>query len=646
MTLRFSMDFPDNFSDLYNKIHSSKKGKMMLEIEGIDRNNLDIVKKSKEYFTSNNVADVSIDANANVDNGINHASYVNELMKPFIKLENYYLIYRMIEKEYGEEEADRIFNSIIYSDIYLHDPNSVQVIYCFSVTTSKIMFEGRPWADPIALPPKTSKSFMGQVIETVMNMASTDFAGAIAIADLFVNYSYYAKKENLTDKEIENDFQSFVHIANNKFSRGAQAAFTNLSVFCKNNLKELFGDYMFPDGSSPDFDFIMKIQKIYMEFFCKGDPETNKPYRFPVLTASFLHDKKNNIDLDDNFLDVVSENNIDKGIMNIYTSNSIGKISSCCRLSNDVNMLGIDSFGNGGLNIGSLRVVSLNLPRFAIESEFQTDNNNDRIDRFYEILDENLDMAHKVLIAHRKLIHKRTERGFLSFVDPIGYIDIDKMLFSTVGIIGMYEMMYFLCDGQLYDKNGKFKKEVVELEKEIIEYINNKVIEWSKQENVKYNLEEVPGESLAPKFALKDKIIYGEDIQQFSIYSNQFVPLHVNMDIIDRMRYEGEFFESLSGGGISHINMSNKLSSKEDMKRLIKVAIDYNLQHFAINYNFNVCENDHVQVGDNNLEVCSICGGEIVDNISRVVGFFVPRSQMNKERRENEFFMRKFKQLI
>jgi len=987
MTLRFSMDFPENFSDLYNKIHSNEKGRLMLEIEGISRDNLDFAKNSKKYFLTDNVADISIDSNANVDNGINHANYVSELSKPMLKLENYFLIYRMIEKEYGEEEANKIFKSIIYSDIYLHDPTNVQVPYCFSTTTSRIMIEGRPWSEPVAIPPKTAASFIGQVIETVMNLSSSQMAGAVAIGDLFVNYSYYAKKENLTDKQIENHFQSLVYIFNNKFSRGSQSPFTNLSLFCRNNLEALFNGYMFPDFTKPDFDYVMKIQKIYMKFFCKGDPTTNEPYRFPVLTSAFLHDKENEIELDEEFFDIVAEHNISKSIMNVYVSDSVGKIASCCftndqmvltkssnngvklstikeivetrmidrenfkvwqngfwskakmvkilkqnreifqvetvnnkilkmtedhlnltfdgekltkdltendyiafntnetksipehsenltyeqgvligaylgdgsseknrinfsinkekyeklnkiiakaleqwnlnvkmklykeynnvypcvisskelhtiikrwvkgsccyekslnldvilqsiefrkgildgmyitdggnsnriyttseqlskdfevlitslgknsiinisdrtdekvmirgeefnrnhvlycirwyenrhkskqkniykfknntiyfkiknitnitniykdeyvycfemkdqtnpyftlptginthncRLNSQTKLNGADSFGNGGLSVGSHRVVSINLPRVAIESEFQSDDQN-RIERFYEILDDQLDMVHKTLKAHRKLLHKRADAGFLQFVKPLNYINIDKMLFSTIGILGMHEMMYHLTGNDMYDENGKLKENVIALEKNIINYINDKASEWSENENVNYNLEEVPGESLAPKFALKDKIIYGEEVQPFELYSNQFIPLTVDMDIFDRMKYEGIFFKALSGGGICHINVDSQIKSKEDMKKIMRYAIECGLQHFAVNYNFNKCENGHIHVGDNNLKVCAECGGEIIDNISRVVGFFVPRSQMNKIRRESEYFLRKFK---
>ena len=39
---------------------------------------------------------------------------------------------------------------------------------------------------------------------------------------------------------------------------------------------------------------------------------------------------------------------------------------------------------------------------------------------------------------------------------------------------------------------------------------------------------------------------------------------------------------------------------------------------------------------------CPTCGAEVIDWFTRVVGFFVPVSAMNKTRREWEFPRRKF----
>ena len=633
--LQFKMSFPENFSDLYNKLHNNDKFKKFLEIEGIDRNQLDVAMLSKKYFINDNVADISIDPNANVNSGKTHANYVSEITKSFIKLENYYLIFRMLEKKYDKRTAENIFKSIIAGDIYLHDPTAVSIPYCFATTTSRIMNEGVTWGQLKSKPPKRARSFLLQVFNLAMTM-SGQFAGAIAIGDFIVNYAYFAKKDNLSDKEIQNDFQTFVHnLCNNEIiSRGSQTPFTNISIFDRNNLKVLFDNYIYPDFSKPDIEYIMHIQKIFLKFFSKGDPITNSPYRFPVTTCAFLVDNVNGYDLDSDFVDLIAECNVEKGVFNIFISDDVGKIASCCRL-NSQSLVGSDSFGNGGLNVGSHRVVSINLPRIALRSHGMHD-------RFFNNLDKQLEKAHKLLLSHRALLHKRVDNGFLKFVKPYDFINIDKMLFSTIGIIGMYECAYYYFDGEIEKSEGVLRGEVKEFLLRMLDYIGNKIKLWSEQDSVMYNLEEVPGEGLASKFALKDKIYFGNNIQMFQIYSNQFIPLTKNCDIFNRIEQEGEFFEHLSGGGICHINLASKIKSKEDMKKIMKHCIDSGLQHFAINYNFSICENDHTGVMNNKDDKCCICGGEIVDRISRVVGFFVSQKNMHKVRREYEYLERKF----
>lgn len=633
--LQFKMSFPENFSNIYNELHQNEKTRLCLKAEGIDRDSLDLPMMSKEFFTNEHVSDVSIDANANVNSGKTHPLYVSELTKPFIKLENYYLIYRMIEKKYGEEDAKKIFKGIITSNYYLHDPTFVQIPYCIATTTSRLMFEGRTWGQLHSAVPKRAFSFMSQVIETVMNMSS-QFAGAVAIGDVIVNLSYYIKKENLSDKEVENIFQNMVHIFNNEFARsGSQSAFTNISVFCRNNLKVLFDNYVYPDFSKIDIEHVMKIQKIFINFFSKGDPLSGKPYRFPVVTTAFLIDDKNKYKLDEDFFDFVAEKNLSKGVFNIYFSDDVGKIASCCRLTSDTKLVGADSFGNGGLNVGSLRVCTINLPRISIEAD------GDEI-KFFNILKDRLNDTHKILLAHRELINKRAEIGFLPFVKPLDYVNIDKMMFSTVGIIGMYEMAELFFKNNIFDEDKNIKSEVIDFEMKVLKLINSETTKWKDEDKVNYNMEQVPGESLSPKFAYKDKILFGEEKQPYIWYSNQFIPLHIDVDIFKRMEYEGKFFKELSGGGICHINLNSPLKSKKDMKKIMNFAMEQGLQHFAINYDFAICEKGCVNIGKNGGK-CLQCGGKIVDEISRVVGFFVPKSQMNKIRREYEFDSRKFK---
>ena len=324
--------FPQEFIDLYNKYHTSEKGLKYLKIEGIDRDKLDIPAMSRAYFSNDNAADVSVDANANANAGENrnHNNYVSEITKPTVKLENYYLIYRELEKQYGSERGISILSKIYNGSYYLHDSTAVQIPYCYAFSTYRLMTEGRTWGQLKSLPPKRAKSFIAQCIETVMDL-SQEFAGAITPSDMIVNYAYYAKKENLTKKEIENDFQSFVHIVNNAYRTNSQSPFTNISLFDKNNLRLLFEEYFYPDGTKPDFEYITKLQYIFANFFSKGDPCTDGGiYRFPVVTFTFLIDDKNGCPIDTEFLENVCKYNFEKANFNIYLSNSVGKIASCC----------------------------------------------------------------------------------------------------------------------------------------------------------------------------------------------------------------------------------------------------------------------------------------------------------------------------
>jgi hypothetical protein len=68
----------------------------------------------------------------------------------------------------------------------------------------------------------------------------------------------------------------------------------------------------------------------------------------------------------------------------------------------------------------------LNLPRLAILEKTNPG-----------ILDENLDILHKILVAHRRLITRRAEEGVLPLYTH-NWMTL-KRQYSTIGIIGAYE---------------------------------------------------------------------------------------------------------------------------------------------------------------------------------------------------------------
>ena len=128
----------------------------------------------------------------------------------------------------------------------------------------------------------------------------------------------------------------------------------------------------------------------------------------------------------------------------------------------------------------------------------------------------------------------------------------------------------------------------------------------------------------------------------YDIYANQFIPLCVDCDIIDRVKLDGAFSKVLTGGGISHLNLSERLTHKDQMKKLIEYAIKYGCEHFAINYNYCQCENKHTTISGQ-AKNCPICSAPIVEQYTRIIGYFVPVSTWNRGR-QKEHGLRVFKE--
>jgi len=625
--MRIETTFSESFDRLYNKINSTDTGKSLLEIDGVSRTALDIGQMSHLYFTDN-LPDVTIDANANADNEISPNNFGSEIVKGIQKIEGYFLLHRYAERRFGTEYADLLIRSIIDGNIYFHDASGVGVNqpYCMATSTTMIMCEGRPYGQLKSLPPKRADSFIAQCIEFTMDM-SQSWCGAIALSDLITNYAWYAKNEELSDKKIINDLQKLIHTVNNSFRVGGQSPFVNVSIFDMPNLRKLFEYHVYPDGTSPDFDFIMHIQKIFCEWFSMGDPATGHPYRFPIATANLSLDDNKNI-LDKEFLDFVSEVNCRTGCFNIY-ANTGEKIASCCRLLNDKSRMParFDSFSNGGLNLGSHRVVTINMPRLAILS-------NGDVELFYETLDKRLQEVRDLLLVHREeILQRRIKQGFLKFYYPLKWFSLDRM-FSTIGIIGIYEMCHFM-------KLDIKSVEGCQFVRDVLTYIETFAKETSETTGHSFNVEEIPGESVATKFVQKDKIIFGPDVVPFELYSNQYIPLIADAPLPDRIKLTGKFQDILSGGGILHLNIADQIKEPSTMKHLIEYAVQNGVSHLAVNYGFGCCENDHVTICGNS-DKCQICGSNITSHMTRIVGYFTKTDAWGKVRREYEFPKRVF----
>ena len=491
------------------------------------------------------------------------------------------------------------------------------------------MTKGLPFVKKIdSLPPKHLSSFCGQMVHFT-SYASNQVMGAVGLADLLIVMSYYVGKElneYPTNKEyiwrqVKQELQSLIFSMNQPFRGGLQSGFYNISIYDDEFLKSMQKDYLFPDGSYPNIELVKKMQDLFVDLMNETLRKTT--VTFPVTTLCLCVDENKNIK-DQEFLNHMTKKNIEFGFMNIYAGTT-GTLSSCCRLRSDKSNQYIgytNSFGGASSQIGSYGVVTLNLPRASTKAKGD-------IEQFKNNVRELTQTAIRINHAKRDILMKRIELKALPLYD-YGFMSMQKQ-YATTGLNGINEAIEFLG----YDI---LTKEGQNICSEILQIVNEENDKADKKYEYAHNCEQTPSENSSIKLAQKDKLLKIQNTTE--LYSNQFIPLITNADMLDRIKLQGLFDSQFSGGAIAHLNIENQIKNFILLVDLINMTVKKGVVYHAINYNLQRCENGHMTVGKNNI--CSICGKPITDNFTRAVGFLVNTKNLHKIRREFDYPNRQF----
>lgn len=627
MDIEFSYD--KEFCDLISLL-KEKYGEKLFELDGIGKKQLDVNAFSRQFYNNRTTtADVSIDANSNISQ-MDIITYSTEMPKPFFKLNSYYIMWKKIRQLYNTEEANKILTMQIKGDIYIHDAWNFQMAYCWNMSAMNVALMGLKMLEKInCVPPKSLYSFKSQMEQCIVIIANSTL-GATGISDMWIVFSYYVDKILRTGKDCHFEFKneediwiyvsetirSFLYTINQCF-RSNQSPFTNVSVFDDIFLDNLLPDYKFPDEDlgqvTPKKETVKKVQKLFLE--AMNSELKRGALTFPVTTGCLSLDKDNNVN-DEDFLQLLAEQNKDFGFINFFCGES-NVVSSCCRLKSDGKNSYINNFGAGSkTQIGSIGVVTLSLPRLAMSSKTKKE--------FMEKLKEYTIIAGKINHAKRGIIKKRIMLGTQPLYS-LGYLNIDSQ-YNTVGITGMYECVQLLGE-DITEDNG------LQLAKDILDTINNENYKLEKQYKTAFNCELIPGENSSLKLVKKDKLLgYNVDTP---FYANQWIPLCKEADLLDRIRISGALDSKMSGGSILHVNLDEKVNDTKKIMNIIKTCAKQGVIYFALNYVLQLCENKHMSVGNNSI--CPTCGKPITNTYSRVVGFLVDVRNWARERREHDF---------
>lgn len=641
MALFLKQSYDEGFCKLMDELRK-KYPEELFRIEGIHEDQTDINHTAWDFFRTTErkgsaTADHSIDPNANVA-GRDVITFNFEVPKPLMKLNSLFNMWKGVSALGGEEMAARVLEDEIRGAIYINDAHDMARPYCFNYSTLDIALEGLPHVGRLMIkPPKSLSSFLHQVEQFVTTAANMTL-GATGLADILIVASWYVDRILETGKDhkivvgrenaisyVRELLTHFIYTVNYEF-RGNQSPFTNVSLYDKHFREQLIPAYAI-QGVSPKDSTVDMVQKMYMDIF--REELRREPLTFPVTTACFstgeVDGERRIRDLD--FLDAVSGYNLEQGFINYYMGDT-STLSSCCRLRSNVNDLGYaNTFGAGSTKIGSLGVVTLNLPNIA----FTVKGSERAKEAFFEILEDRVKDISYINQFKREFLRDRVRRGSLPLY-TLGYMDLGHQ-YSTCGFTGLHEALEILGYDIRNEEGLSFAKEILGT----INAVNDKM---SAKWKAPHNMEQVPGETSSVKLARKDRIM-GLN-KDYELYSNQFIPLCLEgVDILDRIYLQGQLDPACTGGAICHLNVGEPIEDIGAMNAIAYQACSDGVVYFAVNYALNRCSSGHITAG-RDADNCPICGSEITDTFTRVVGFLTNTKHWNKTRREVDWPNRVF----
>ena len=579
-----------------------------------------------DAFVDRNVADVTIDANANASSK-DIASFRTEKGKSIDKVIAANKIFYEIKKKYGLKTAKEWLETEYTGGFYLHDfPSTTYVPYCYAYDLSRLATEGLFFLKNYnSQPPKHLTTFIDDVIEFISFMSNRS-SGAVGIPNILVWTYYFWKKDcesgfiiNNPDYYVRQSFQKLIYRLNQPFMRIDQSAFVNVSIFDREYYEALFGGLEFPDGTfAIDYvDEFIEHQKIFMEVVSKIRQENM--FTFPVLTYSLLY--KNGKFVDEEFARWCSDHNCKWNDSNFFVSGDVTTLSNCCRLLSDTSKLKgfINSIGGTALSIGSVKVNTINLVHIFYELGEEVSEK-----KYLNLLKKRTTLCCKVLDRVRHIIQRNIEKGLLpNYCD--GGIEMDKQ-YCTVGILGLYETMEKFGHIETDEFGNKFYTEKgMDFAGKIFDVLNETKDGFTDEYS--FNIESVPAEQAAVKLCAKDNILF--DVHDNFIYSNQWIPLTEKCTINEKIRTSAILDNKCSGGAIAHINIDNNFPNTDMAWEMLNYIASQGVIYFCYNTKINVCKNHH---GFVDADICPECGEHACDTYQRVVGFLTPSKSYSKER--------------
>jgi len=311
-------------------------------------------------------------------------------------------------------------------------------------------------------------------------------------------------------------------------------------------------------------------------------------------------------------------------------------------------------------SLGSVQVLSLNLPRAAMEGKrdslYSEQYYNNTLKELKNLVDSGIELF--------KIKKQWIDKAILPFaqqtpIDPNNpekrappLVDLEDLPY-VFGIVGLNECIKIITGEELHEP-----EEVWETGLKLILELNQYIKEVSQQQDIELALARTPAESCSQRMAICDcfstdkyirntsrEVVKGNLQQAINnhtetgdlpiYYSNgTHCDVSANIDIFEKIQKESPFFSAVDGGNIFHIFMGEGFTDPDGlMDFCLRLASNTDIGYFVVNKDFTQCKDCHAHIPGLHDE-CEKCGSYNVEFLARITGYVQPVSGWNEAKKE------------
>lgn len=496
------------------------------------------------------------------------------------------------------------------ADIHIHDLDMLSG-YCAGWSLRTLLQEGLNGVPGKveACPPRHMSSAVGQIVN-FLGTLQNEWAGAQAFSSFDTYMAPFVKLDSMTYAQVKQNMQELIYNLNVPSRWGTQTPFTNLTfdLVCPEDIREhvpVIG------GKEVDFSYgqlqaeMDMINRAYIEVMTEGD-ELGRVFTFPIPTYNICSDFPWDGELADLLFAMTAKYGLPyfQNFVNSELKPNMIR-SMCCRLQLDLRELlkrGNGLFGSAE-QTGSLGVVTVNCARLGYKYK-------GNMEELLKAIDLLLDLARNSLEIKRKLIQRLMDNGLFPYTKR--YLGTLRNHFSTIGLNGMNEMIRNFTDGE-HDITSKWGEDFA---LNILDHFRSRILQYQDETGHMYNLEATPAEGATYRFAKEDKKRFPGILQagteEAPYYTNSSqLPVGFTDDAFEALVRQEKLQCKYTGGTVLHLYMSEKVSSPEVCKLLVKRALEkFRLPYITITPTFSICPKHGYLAGEH--EFCPLCDQELV----------------------------------